>query len=65
VENATAVIWKTLLVAERTFRRPDAPEPLAEESARIAINRCFAGRRIARKVAATTDVDGAERRRGG
>jgi putative transposase len=24
VENATAVIWKTLLIAERTFRRLDA-----------------------------------------
>ena len=30
VENATAVIWKTLLIAERTFRRLDAPELLAE-----------------------------------
>jgi hypothetical protein len=30
VESATAVIWKTLLVAERTFRRLDAPEVLAE-----------------------------------
>ena len=30
VENAPAVIWKTLLIAERTFRRPDAPELLAE-----------------------------------
>jgi transposase-like protein len=30
VENATAVIWKTLLLAERTFRRLDAPEMLAE-----------------------------------
>jgi hypothetical protein len=29
VENATAVIWKTLLVAERSFRL-DAPELLAE-----------------------------------
>jgi putative transposase len=26
VQNATAVIWKTLLIAERTFRRLDAPE---------------------------------------
>jgi transposase-like protein len=26
VENATAVIWKTLLVAEHSFRRLDAPE---------------------------------------
>jgi transposase-like protein len=30
VENATAVIWKTLLIAERTFRRLDAPELLGE-----------------------------------
>ncbi len=30
VENATAIIWKTLLVAERSFRRLDAPERLAE-----------------------------------
>jgi len=30
VENATAVIWKTLLVAEQTFRRLDAPELLPD-----------------------------------
>jgi putative transposase len=30
VENATAVIWKTLLVAEQTFRRLDSPELLAD-----------------------------------
>ena len=30
VENATAVIWKTLLVAEHSFRRLDAPELLPE-----------------------------------
>jgi hypothetical protein len=30
VENATAVIWKTLLIAEKTFRRLDALELLAE-----------------------------------
>jgi hypothetical protein len=30
VENATAVIWKTLLLAEKTFRRLDAPELLAD-----------------------------------
>ena len=29
VENATAVIWKTLLIAEKTFRRLNAPELLA------------------------------------
>lgn len=30
VENATAVIWKTLLVAELSFRKLNAPELLAE-----------------------------------
>ena len=30
VENATAVIWKTLLIAEKTFQRLDAPELLAD-----------------------------------
>ena len=30
VENATAVILKTLLVAEQSFRRLDAPELLPE-----------------------------------
>ena len=30
MENATAVIWKTLLIAEQTFRRLDAPELLAD-----------------------------------
>jgi putative transposase len=30
VENATAVIWKTLLIAAQTFRRRGAPELLAE-----------------------------------
>jgi putative transposase len=30
VPNATAVIWKTLLIAEQTFRRLDAPELLPE-----------------------------------
>jgi len=30
VENATAVIWKTLLLAEHAFRRLDAPELLAD-----------------------------------
>jgi transposase-like protein len=30
VKNATAVIWKTLLVAEQGFRKLDAPELLAE-----------------------------------
>ena len=30
VENASAVIWKTLLIAEWTFRRLDAPELLTD-----------------------------------
>ena len=30
VQNATAVIWKTLLIAEKTFRRLDASELLAD-----------------------------------
>jgi putative transposase len=30
MENVTAVIWKTLLVAEQSVRRLDAPELLAE-----------------------------------
>lgn len=30
VENATAVIWRTLLIAEKRFRRLDHPELLAE-----------------------------------
>lgn len=36
VDNATAVIWKTLLVAERSFRRLDAPELLPEVAERVA-----------------------------
>jgi hypothetical protein len=35
VENATALIWKTLLVAEQTFRRLDSPELLAEVAERV------------------------------
>lgn len=30
VKNATAVIWKTMLVAEKSFRKLDAPELLSE-----------------------------------
>jgi hypothetical protein len=30
VANATAVIWKTLLVAQQSFRQLDAPAPLPE-----------------------------------
>jgi hypothetical protein len=30
VKNATALIWKTLLLAEKSFRKLDAPDLLAE-----------------------------------
>jgi hypothetical protein len=36
VENATAVIWKTLLIAEQSFRRLDAPERLPEVAEGVA-----------------------------
>src|SRR2546426_10052953 len=36
VENATAVIWKTLLVAEQSFRRLDAPALLPEVAEGVA-----------------------------
>ena len=36
VENATAVIWKTLLIAEQKFRRLDAPELLADVANGVA-----------------------------
>ena len=36
VENATAVIWKTLRVAEHSFRRLDAPELLPEVAEGVA-----------------------------
>jgi putative transposase len=35
VANATAVIWKTLLIAEQSFRKLDAPELLAEVAAGV------------------------------
>ena len=36
VANAAAVIWQTLLIAERTFRKLDAPELLAEVAEGVA-----------------------------
>jgi putative transposase len=36
VENSTAVIWKTFLVAEQHFRRLDAPELLPEVAEGVA-----------------------------
>ena len=48
-ENATAVIWKTMMVAERTFQKLNAPELLSK----VAASAEFAdGEEITRKVAA-------------
>jgi transposase-like protein len=53
VENATAVIWKTLLIAEKTFRRLDAPELLADvANAVVYVNGVRAVNRREQKVAA-------------
>jgi len=53
VENATAVIWKTLLIAEKTFRRLDAPELLADVASGVAyVNGVRAVNRRAEGVAA-------------
>ena len=53
VENATAVIWKTLLIAEKTFRRLDAPELLADvASGAVYVNGVRAVNRRAEGVAA-------------
>ena len=53
VENATAVIWKTLLIAEKTFRRLDAPELLADvANGVIYVNGVRAVNRGEKKVAA-------------
>lgn len=53
VENATAVIWKTLLVAEHTFRRLDAPELLPDVAHGVEyVNGVRAANRRDEKVAA-------------
>jgi hypothetical protein len=53
VENATAVIWKTLLIAEKAFRRLDAPELLADVASGVVyINGVRAVNRGEKKVAA-------------
>jgi len=53
VENATAVIWKTLLLAEKTFRRLDAPELLADvASGAVYVNGVRAVNGRATKIAA-------------
>jgi len=51
VENATAVIWKTPLIAEKTFRRLDAPELLADVASGVVyINGVHAVNRGEKKV---------------
>jgi len=53
VDNATAVIWKTLLIAEKTFRRLDAPELLADVANGVGyVNGVRAVNRGEKKVAA-------------
>jgi transposase-like protein len=53
VENATAVIWKTLLIAEKTFRRLDAPKLLADVANGVGyVNGVRAVNRGEKKVAA-------------
>lgn len=53
VDNATAVIWKTLLVAEKTFRRLDAAELLADVASSVVyINGVRAVNRRAEDIAA-------------
>src|SRR5215467_383649 len=51
VENATAVIWTTPPIVEKTFRRPDAPELLADVASGVVyINGVHAVNRGAKKV---------------
>ena len=52
VENATAVIWKTLRVAEQSFRRLDAPELLPEVAEGVAYVNGERAKRANEKVAA-------------
>ncbi len=52
VDNATAVIWKTLLVAEQSLRRLDAPELLAEVAEGVAYVNGERAKRANEKVAA-------------
>jgi transposase-like protein len=52
-ETATAVIWKTRLIAEKTFRRLDAPELLADvANGVVSVNGVRAVNRGEKKAAA-------------
>jgi hypothetical protein len=54
VVNATALIWRVLLVAERSFRRLDHPELLAEVADGVAYEDGV--RRIARVEPTTAEA---------
>jgi transposase-like protein len=49
VENATAVIWKMLMLAERRFRRLDAPEKLIQVYLGFGLEEAHAGTEIKRE----------------
>ena len=49
VENATAVIWKMLMLAERRFRRLDAPEKLMQVYLGFGVEEAREGTEIKRE----------------
>jgi len=49
VENATAVIWKMLMLAERRFRRLDAPEKLMQVYLGFGVGEAHEGTEIKRE----------------
>ena len=49
VENATAVIWKMLMLAERRFRRLDAPEKLMQVYLGFSVGEAHEGTEIKRE----------------
>jgi putative transposase len=49
VENATAVIWKMLMLAERRFRRLDAPEKLMQVYLGFGVREAHKGSEIKRE----------------
>ena len=49
VENATAVIWKMLMLAEQRFRRLDAPEKLMQVYLGFAVKEAREGTEIKRE----------------
>ena len=49
VENATAVIWKMLMLAERRFRRLDAPEKLMQVYLGLGVSEAREGTELKRE----------------